>query len=191
MAVPDQIIDRTYLRKNTFFGDGLVAHVSLAEPFCPVLRQALIEVCSKLGPELEFKYHDKGTYVCMEGPAFSTRAESHLYRSWGASIIGMTNLPEAKLAREAEIAYATLALVTDYDCWKEEEEAVDVAKVIKVLQTNADNAKKVVVALATHIQGRRPSEIASNALKNAFITKLSDIPSETAAKLKPIIARYL
>ncbi len=191
IVIPDQIIDRTYLRKNTFFGDGLVAHVSLADPFCPTLRKALMESCRECGKELGFKHHSGGSYVCMEGPAFSTRAESLLYREWGASVIGMTNLPEAKLAREAEIAYATLALVTDYDCWKEEEEAVDVATVLRVLHKNADNAKKLVVEIAKRVSSLEPSELAANALKNAMITKLSDVPRETIERLKPLLTKYL
>lgn len=191
IVIPDQIIDRTYLRENTFFGDGLVAHVSFAEPFCPVLSATLLKLCKELGPKHGFKFHAGGTYVCMEGPAFSTRAESNMYRQWGASVIGMTNLPEAKLAREAEMAYATLALVTDYDCWKVEEEAVDVAKVLQVLSTNSVNAKRIVALLGTELKNQTPSTLSADALRNAVITNLANVPKGTIAKLKPIIGRYL
>lgn len=183
ILIPDQLIDRTYLRPNTFFGDGAVAHVSFAEPYCPVLRGAIIETAQRLGKARGFKVHTEGTYVCMEGPAFSTRAESHLYRSWGASIIGMTALPEAKLAREAEIAYATIALVTDYDCWRDNEAAVDVAQVIAVMKRNSDNAKALVSDTARALKDKTPSALVTGALANAIMTRPADIPSQTRARL--------
>ena len=191
LVVPDQIIDRTSLRKNTFFGDGIVAHVSVADPFCPVLREALISANGIVAKKSGFGTASKGTYVCMEGPAFSTRAESHMYRSWGAQIIGMTNLPEAKLAREAEIAYGTLALVTDYDCWKEDGDDVDVSKVIEILHRNSANAKLVVAEAVSILREKEPSPMAHDALKHALITRLSEAPSESVSRLKPLLARYL
>lgn len=190
IAIPDQLIDRTSGRCGTFFGNEIVAHVSLADPYCPVLRQAIYLVAKKEGERGNFKVHSGGTYVCMEGPAFSTRAESNLHRSWGASYIGMTNCPEAKLAREAEIAYATLALVTDYDCWKASEEAVDTVSVLKILHSNAAHAKNIIAALPRALQNLQPSEIAANALKNALVTQLKGVGSEKLAAMKPILGKY-
>ena len=140
VVLPDQFIDRTRHRVDTFFGDGIAAHVSLAEPFCPELRKHLAQA----GTKVEATVHASGTYICMEGPQFSSKAESFLYRSWGADVIGMTNLTEARLAREAEICYATVALVTDYDCWHEEEEAVTVDAVIENLRRNAKTAEALL-----------------------------------------------
>ncbi|MFM1847640.1 MAG: hypothetical protein RL417_1114, partial [Pseudomonadota bacterium] len=140
VVIPDQLIDRTVGRRSTFFGEGLAAHVGFAEPYCSTLRGVLARVAAPIAREGNFNVVSGGTYVCMEGPAFSTRAESHLYRHWGASLIGMTALPEAKLAREAELAYATLALVTDYDCWKGDGHDVDVVQVLKTMETNSRHA---------------------------------------------------
>src|SRR5437899_3117874 len=142
LVVPDQAIDRTTKRPSTFFGRGIVAHVSFADPFCKELSENLQQSAAQEGA----KVHPRGTYLCMEGPQFSTRAESHLYRSWGADVIGMTNLQEAKLAREAEICYATIAMVTDYDCWHPHHDSVTVDQIVAVLRTIADNAIKVVRA---------------------------------------------
>src|SRR5277367_988324 len=141
-VIPDQFVDRTRGRVSTFFGDGLVAHISFAHPICPQLAQLAAAACREAGVPSK----SGGTYLCMEGPAFSTLAESNLYRSWGMDVIGMTNLQEAKLAREAEICYVTIAMVTDYDCWHEEHDAVTVDEIIRVLNLNADNARKVVRA---------------------------------------------
>jgi 5'-methylthioadenosine phosphorylase len=141
VVVPNQFIDRTRGRISTFFGEGIVAHVSFADPFCPVLSRLTVEAAREAGA---VAVHEKGTYVCMEGPQFSTRAESHLYRSWGGDVIGMTNLQEAKLAREAEICFATLALATDYDCWRRSDESVAIEDVLRVLRENAELAKRAV-----------------------------------------------
>jgi len=191
MVVPDQFIDRTRDRESTFFGKGIVAHVAFAKPFCPVLREKLLIAsriaCKKAGVGC----HDGGTYICMEGPAFSTRAESELYRSWGGSVIGMTNLTEAKLAREAEIAYATLAMATDYDCWRSEEEEVNVAEILRVLQANSELSKGIIAALAPLLAGIEPSAIAKNALATAIITDKTAISNDVKARLQPIIGKYL
>ena len=191
VVVPDQLIDRTRERPATFFGGGIVAHVSFAIPFCPMLRRELLRAAYKAATATGTKVTDGGTYVCMEGPAFSTRAESHLHRSWDASLIGMTALPEAKLAREAELPYATLALVTDYDCWRTHEDGVDAASVVAVLKQNSEFAKAVVAELAPLLRNAAPSDLASRALENALLTPLSAVPPEVKERLEPIIARYL
>jgi len=191
VVIPDQLIDRTRGRDSTFFGQGCVAHISFAEPFCPVVRSALLKVCADLAVKAKFTVHAAGTYVCMEGPAFSTRAESQLYRSWGASLIGMTALPEAKLAREAEIAYGIMAMVTDYDCWKEDEQAVDVSKIIALLSQNAEKAAMILKGVVPVLAGSRPSELAAQALRNALVTRPEHMPEETRERLRPILARYL
>lgn len=191
MLVPDQIIDRTRQRESTFFEGGLVAHVSLADPYCPVLRGALYESAAQAAVSSNFKAHNGGVYVCMEGPAFSTRAESNMYRSLGGRVIGMTNLPEAKLAREAEMAYATLALITDYDCWKQGEEDVDVTTVINRLKAQSEQAKLIVAGTVEKLRHLTPSTLATDALKNAFLTKFEHVPRETLERLKPIVGRYL
>jgi len=190
IVVPDQFIDRTKSRVSTFFGNGIVAHVSFGDPVCPQLARVIADAATDLKlPEIDI--HDRGTYVCMEGPAFSTRAESNLYRSWDATVIGMTNLTEAKLAREAEIAYATMALVTDYDCWREEDEAVSVEMVIENLQKNAENAQQVVREVVRRLQADPFASIAHAALKTALFTRLDTAPPETVASLKAILAPYL
>jgi 5'-methylthioadenosine phosphorylase len=169
MVVPDQFIDRTRNRVNTFFGEGLVAHIAFGDPVCKALAGVLADAVESLElPDVDL--HRGGTYVCMEGPAFSTKAESELYRSWGATIIGMTNLPEAKLAREAEIAYATLALVTDYDCWHPDHDSVTVEMVIGNLQKNAVNAQRVIREVVNRIAANPPESEAHSALKYAIIT---------------------
>ncbi len=188
IVIPDQSLDWTKGRKGTFFGEGLVAHVSFAEPFCPVLRSLLLQSAKEtLSHDI---VHDGGTHICIEGPLFSSKAESHLYRSMGAVIIGMTNMPEAKLAREAEISYAGLNLVTDYDCWKENEEAVEVSKVMKVLKENAHKANTLLLNLMTKISATQPSDLARNALSSALVTQFNSVSKERLNDLKPLIERY-
>jgi len=186
LVVPDQFIDRTTQRPSTFFGKGLVAHVSLADPFCKILSGHLVEAA---GAEAAV-VHPSGTYVCMEGPQFSTRAESHLYRSWGAHVIGMTNLQEAKLAREAEICFATLALATDYDCWNEHAGDVEIDKVLAVLKHNVELAQKTIRRAVSRLEQTRTCGCAS-ALKDAIITEKSRIPKKVRSDLRPIIGKYL
>ena len=186
MVVPDQLVDRTVGRPATFFGDGIVAHVGFAQPYCPVLSSLLAEAGRRAG----LSTHDGGTCVVIEGPQFSTRAESELYRSWGASIIGMTALPEAKLAREAEICYSTMALVTDYDCWHEAEETVTVEMVVRNLLKNVASSQDVVAQLVPAIPGQRDCPCAT-ALENAIITVPDLIPESTKDRLKPIVGKYL
>lgn len=190
MVVPDQFIDRTKNRVSTFFGDGIVAHITFGDPVCPNLAGVLADAVASL--ELpDVTLHRGGTYVCMEGPAFSTKAESHLYRSWGATIIGMTNLPEAKLAREAEIAYATLALVTDYDCWHPDHDSVTVEMVIGNLHRNATNAQKVIQETVRRLTENPPASEAHSALKYAILTQLDKVPAATKEKLGLLLKKYL
>jgi 5'-methylthioadenosine phosphorylase len=190
LVVPDQFIDRTKNRISTFFGEGLVAHVTFGEPVCHNLAKILADAVASLKlPEVNL--HRGGTYVCMEGPAFSTKAESHLYRSWGATVIGMTNLPEAKLAREAEIAYATLALVTDYDCWHSDHDSVTVEMVIANLQRNAVNAQKVIQETVKRLGQNPPESAAHSALKYALLTPLDKVPATTKDKLALLLKKYL
>jgi 5'-methylthioadenosine phosphorylase len=190
MVVPDQFIDRTKNRISTFFGDGIVAHIAFADPVCHQLAEVLADAVASL--ELpDVTLHRGGTYVCMEGPAFSTKAESHLYRSWGATIIGMTNLPEAKLAREAEIAYATLALVTDYDCWHPDHDSVTVEMVIANLHRNATNAQKVIQETVRRLTENPPASEAHSALKYAILTQLDKVPAATKEKLGLLLQKYL
>ena len=169
MLVPDQFIDRTQQRPLSFFGEGAVAHVTLADPFCPVLSRILADVGESVMPEGR-TLHRGGTYLCMEGPAFSTRAESELYRSWGCSVIGMTNHTEARLAREAEIAYSTLAMVTDYDCWHQGHDSVTVAMVIDNLRTNAGLAQQIIAMTAERLAALRPPSSAHHSLRHALMT---------------------
>lgn len=187
VVIPDQLIDRTRGRISTFFGGGIVAHVSFADPYCPVLSSMLAGAAREAGAG---KVHERGTYVCMEGPLFSTRAESHLYRSWGADVIGMTNLQEAKLAREAEICFATLALATDYDCWRSHDESVQIEDVLRILQENADLAKRTVAVAASRIDASRTCACRT-ALENAIITDRAKIPAERLEALGPIVDRAL
>jgi len=186
LVVPDQFIDRTTQRPSTFFGRGLVAHVSLADPFCKDLAATLIDAARSEGAQV----HAAGTYVCMEGPQFSTRAESLLHRSWGADVIGMTNLQEAKLAREAEICYATMAMVTDYDCWRAGHDDVTVDQIVAVMHQNAANAAKVLRAAVRAVPAERECACAS-AMQHAILTSRDAIPAATRKKLDPIIGKYL
>ena len=186
MVVPDQIIDRTRGRVSTFFGDGVAAHVGFADPFCPELRRDLVETARNRSVTV----HDGGVYVVMEGPQFSTRAESNLYRSWGASIIGMTALPEAKLAREAEICYATFALVTDYDVWHQSEAEVSVDLVVANLMKNVATTQTLLPDLSSRSSDSRGCNCPS-ALERAIITSCDLITDEAKSRLSAIIARYL
>jgi 5'-methylthioadenosine phosphorylase len=188
LVLVDQFLDRTRGRtaESTFFGDGCVAHAHFADPVWEPLRQQALAAARAAGAVA----HDGGTYLCMEGPLFSTRAESHLYRSWGVSVIGMTNLQEAKLAREAEIAYATVALVTDYDCWHAAEADVDVRAVLAVLRQNADLAQRVVVELARRL-GSEPPISARGCMEHAIITHPDAITPDARRRLQLLIGRYL
>jgi len=186
VVVPDQFIDRTRQRKSTFFGNGLVAHVGFAHPFCRNLSKVMAEACADAGAT----HHVGGTYVCMEGPQFSTLAESELYRSWGADLIGMTNLQEAKLAREAEICYSTLAMVTDYDCWHPDHDAVTAEQIMGVLGRNAETARKVLRAAVRRLPIPRGCECAT-ALKYALITPPELVPDAVKRELEPIVGRYM
>ncbi|MDB9446750.1 S-methyl-5'-thioadenosine phosphorylase [Anabaena sp. CS-542/02] len=189
MVIPDQFIDRTKNRVSTFFGEGIVAHIAFGDPICQNLAGVLASAIASLNlPDVTL--HRGGTYVCMEGPAFSTKAESHLYRSWGATVIGMTNLPEAKLAREAEIAYATLALVTDYDCWHPDHDSVTVEMVIGNLQRNAVNAQKVIQETVRRLSENPPVSDAHSALKYAILTQLDQAPEATKQKLELLLHKY-
>ena len=187
IVLPDQFFDRTnQARKTTFFGDGIVAHISFAEPVCP----ELLEILHRAGSNAGATMHRGGTYLNMEGPAFSTRAESRIYRQWRLDVIGMTALAEAKLARESEICYATMAMVTDYDCWHEEEEDVAIGTVIENLQKNAALAKQIIKETLGSIPEKRKCPCA-NALENAIITSRTDIPEGAVQKLEVIIGKYL
>jgi 5'-methylthioadenosine phosphorylase len=184
-VIPDQFIDRTFARQGTFFGEGVVAHVGFADPICSIVAKAFADACKQVGVVGKLG----GTYICMEGPQFSTRAESNLYRSWGADVIGMTNLQEAKLAREAEMSYATLAMVTDYDCWREGHDDVTVEQVVAVVHQNADNAGKVVRAAAALLpKGKSPY---AEVLRYAIMTDKTTIPQATREKLDLLIGKYL
>lgn len=190
LVIPDQFIDRTKERIATFFGEGIVAHVAFGDPICPQLAEILGDAVASLNlPEVTL--HRGGTYICMEGPAFSTKAESNLYRSWGATVIGMTNLTEAKLAREAEIAYATLALVTDYDCWHPDHDHVTVEMVIENLHHNAINAQKVIQETVRRLAANPPVSAAHSALKYAILTRLDSVPVATKEKLALFLKKYL
>jgi len=186
LVVPDQLIDRTFQRPSTFFGNGVVAHVAFADPFCPVLCRQLVAACEAVAATV----HSGGTYLCMEGPQFSTRAESHLYRAWGASVIGMTNLQEAKLAREAEICFATLALATDYDCWHADHSDVVIADILRIMQANVATARRVVAEVAPRMQAPRTCACAT-ALAGAIITDRAAIPAKTRRDLDVIAGKYL
>jgi 5'-methylthioadenosine phosphorylase len=189
MVIPDQFIDCTKGRLSTFFGDGLVAHIAFGDPICPNLANILADAIESLNLP-ESNLHRGGTYICMEGPAFSTKAESNLYRSWGATVIGMTNLTEAKLAREAEIAYATLALVTDYDCWHPDHDNVTVEMIIGNLQSNAVNAQLAIKEAVKRLNANPPKSIAHSALKYAILTPADQIPNATKTKLKLLTKKY-
>jgi len=185
-VIPDQFIDRTFARVGTFFGEGIVAHVGFGDPVCATVMAAFEKACAEVGVVGK----RGGTYVCMEGPQFSTRAESNLYRSWSADVIGMTNLQEAKLAREAEICYATVAMVTDYDCWREGHDDVTIEQVVAVLHKNADNAAKVVRAAVAAMPSERTCACAS-ALQFAILTDRKAIPQAVKEKLALLLGKYL
>jgi 5'-methylthioadenosine phosphorylase len=184
--VPDQFIDRTFARQATFFGDGVVGHVAFGDPVCPIVVATFVKACEEVGVAGK----RGGTYVCMEGPQFSTRAESKLYRSWGADVIGMTNLQEAKLAREAEISYATLAMVTDYDCWYEGHDDVTVEQVIAVMHQNSGNAQRVVKAAVRLMPRDLSASPAQSAAKFAIMTDRKVIPAETKKRLDVLFGKY-
>ncbi len=186
LLIPDQLIDRTRNRVNTFFGGGIVAHVSFAEPFCLKLSKVLYESAQEVGVDV----HPKGTMVVMEGPAFSTRAESQLYKSWGADIIGMTALPEAKLAREAEICYAIIGCSTDYDSWWEPGTPVTVDMILETMRKNIETSKKIIKLAVGRIPGKRDCAC-SRALESAIVTAPEQIPAETKKKLGLIIGKYI
>ncbi len=185
-VIPLQFMDMTKGRPSTFFGNGIVAHVSFADPVCPDLSRILYETAESLG----YRVHFGGTYICIEGPQFSSRAESMLYRSWGVDVIGMTNATEAKLAREAEICYATIAMATDYDCWHEEEEDVSADAVIKVLMDNVERAKRLIAEVVPKIPEERTCSC-KDALATGIITPEDKIPLEVKRALAPIIGRYM
>ncbi len=187
IVLPDQFIDLTRKRDSTFFGEGIVAHVQFSNPTCPQLRKIIYDAAKELG----YRVHDGGVYVNIEGPQFSSYGESMLYRSWGVDVIGMTNATEAKLAREAEMCYATMNLVTDYDCWKSDEEEVSVELVIQRFTANIKKAKRILEEIIDRIPTERTGCMCANALENAIITDRSRIPEETLEKLKPIIGKYI
>lgn len=185
-VLPGQFFDRTRSRDSTFFGDGLVAHISFAHPVCPQMMEVVEVACRRAGVSVK----TGGIYLCMEGPAFSTVAESNVYRSWGMDVIGMTNLQEAKLAREAEICYVTVAMVTDYDCWHPEHDAVTVNDIIDHLTRNAENAAKVVAEAVAAMPGERACKCGS-ALAHALITEKGKVPGPTLKKLELLVGKYL
>ncbi|HLJ45382.1 MAG TPA: S-methyl-5'-thioadenosine phosphorylase [Bryobacteraceae bacterium] len=185
-VIPDQFFDRTRGRVSTFFGEGLVAHISFADPICPHLSEVVRQACVGAGVNA----YKGGTYLCMEGPAFSTKAESNIYRSWGMDVIGMTNLQEAKLAREAEICYVTVAMVTDYDCWHEDHDAVTVSDIIANLNKNAENARNVVKAAVAAMPEERNCKCGA-ALAHALITDRNIVPEVTRKKLELLVGKYL
>ena len=189
IVIPDQFIDRTHQRPLTFFNNGIVAHISMANPFCEVLSQIMSQEIEKILNKAK-KLHIGGTYLAMEGPAFSTKAESNLYRAWGCSIIGMTNHTEARLAKEAEIAYASLSMVTDYDCWNQDCENVSVEMVIENLQENANFAKSIISIVAKRISSMRPASSFHNALENALVTPEEYVPKKTKSKVKLFTDKY-
>ena len=190
MVLPDQFIDLTKQRSGTFFGAGAVAHISFAQPVCSALSDVMAQAFADCRlPDATL--HRGGTYVCMEGPAFSTLAESQLYRSWGASVIGMTNMPEARLAREAEIAYATLALVTDFDCWHPDHAAVTAEMAIGNLMHNAVNAQTLLRACIKRLAANPPESAAHSALKYSLVTPPAAMPDATREKLAPLLRKYI
>jgi len=188
MVLPDQFIDLTKHRTATFFGGGAVAHVSMAQPVCPALSNLLAQAVESQN-FVGLKLHKGGTYVCIEGPSFASVAESNWYRSMGASIIGMTNMPEAKLAREAQIAYATLALATDYDCWHPKEAHVTADMAIKNLMKNAEHAQRVLVSAISLITQIRPNSIAHNALDSSLVTSIASMSSEVKERLSVLLQK--
>jgi len=187
IVLVDQYIDRTFNRQQSFFGNGIVAHIPFGEPVCHKLKDVVKEALVPLNVVV----HETGTLVCIEGPAFSTKAESNMYRQWGASIVGMTAIPEAKLAREAEIAYVSIAMVTDFDCWHPDHDHVTVDIVMENLKKNGFNAQRAVVEVVKLIQNNRFVSKAHNTLQDSIMTPVDRIPEETKTKLKPILANYL
>jgi 5'-methylthioadenosine phosphorylase len=187
MVVPDQFVDRTYRRPATFFGGGIVVHVSLADPVCADLSRVLVAAGRAAGVTI----HEGGAYLCIEGPQFSTRAESRIYRSWGVDVISMTAMQEARLAREAELCYAVLTLVTDFDCWHQSVAAVDIAEILRVMRLNVEHAQATVANLARTLGGHERRCACGNALKDTIITDRGVIPPKLAADLRPIIGKYL
>jgi 5'-methylthioadenosine phosphorylase len=186
-VMPDQFIDRTFLRTSTFFGQGVVGHVAFGDPVCAIVSRAASEACAATGVVGKLG----GTYVCMEGPQFSTKAESNLYRSWGADVVGMTNLQEAKLAREAEICYATIAMVTDYDCWHPNHDSVTIDQIVAVLHQNADNAARVVRATVAALPSGLRTCACASAAQYAILTQPAAIPAEARERLKLLFGKYL
>jgi 5'-methylthioadenosine phosphorylase len=182
LVVVDQFIDRTVARPRTFFGDGVVGHITFSDPICPVLRPILLDAAKKTGTPT----HDGGVYICIEGPQFSTRAESLLYRTWGVSVIGMTNMPEARLAREAGLSYATLALATDYDCWHESEDAVSVEAVVAVLKKNVAVAQQVIANVAQSLSTSKPTSPYGRVVDGAVMTSPEMRAHEALRKLRVI-----
>lgn len=187
IVVPDQFFDRTYQRPATFFGGGIVGHVSLADPVCAELAHSLADA----GRNAKAAIHEGGTYLCIEGPQFSTRAESRIFRSWGVDVISMTAMQEARLAREAELCYAVLALVTDFDCWHESVAAVDISEILRVMRLNVERAQAIVANLARTLSGHVRKCACAHSLKGGIITDRSLIPPKVAADLGPIIGKYL
>jgi len=190
LVIPDQLFDRTKSRVNTFFEGGIVVHCAFADPVCPTLSKLLLDSARELG---DVKVHEGGTYVCMEGPLFSTRAESHTYRRWGMDLIGMTALPEAKLAREAELCYAIIACATDYDSWHESEESVTVEMVVSNLSANVANAQRILRSVAQKIPADRSANTCAcpSALATAILTDRSKIPASVKEKYGLLIGKYL
>lgn len=186
LVAVDQFIDRTTRRVSTFFDEGLAAHVSMADPVCPVLAAALFDAAGTTGARV----HRGGTYVCIEGPRFSTRAESHMFRQWGAAVVGMTNVPECFLAREAELPYATLALATDYDCWRSHEESVDVPAILAIIRQNVERAQATLRALARALPDPAKSP-ATGALAHAVMTDAKLVPTAVRERLKLLLGRQL
>ena len=186
-VIPDQLYDHTKNRTSTFFGDGIVAHVGFADPFCPILGQCIYQSAKRVGATI----HSGGTYICMEGPAFSTLAESNLYRKFGFDVIGMTAAPEAKLAREAEMSYAVLACSTDYDCWHEDHETVTTEMIIENLLANVETAKQIVRSAIQNLPLDRSPSPAYKALEKSIATNPNVIPEETKQKLELLISKYL
>ena len=187
IVVVNQFVDHTYKRPATFFGDGIVGHVSLADPVCADLSRDLVKAARATGA----KIHDGGAYLCIEGPQFSSRAESNIYRSWGVDVISMTAMQEARLAREAELCYAVLALVTDYDCWHQSVKAVDIGEILRVMRLNVEVAQKAVANVTQALAARRRTCACGHALKDAIITDRAVIPRATIERLRPIIGKYV
>jgi 5'-methylthioadenosine phosphorylase len=186
IVFPDQFIDRTRHRDATFFGNGIVAHVQLGDPVCPNLMAQMVKAAGEVGAT----FHQGGTYVCMEGPAFSTRAESNMYRSWGASVIGMTNIQEAKLAREAEMCFVTIALATDYDCWRQSEEEVTVDQILSVMHENIKTSKEILSRTLESLRSERTCQCGT-ALQYGIVTQKEMIPEKVKVDLNVIIGKYL